>query len=131
MRARNAAAKVQAATTGSGPQRVLKGSTGSVRKAVRPVPEAATQVAGPNSKAVQAPAQRRYLVVEHLGDLKRIGRVIGEYSTLVLAQALLRAELEYGNSHVAILDRALGDAILDSTSCPVRVSLRAPRAGRS
>jgi hypothetical protein len=67
-------------------------------------------------------------VVEHLGDLKRVGRVIGEYSTLVLAQALLRSELEWGNTRVAILDQASGEAILDVTSRPARVSL--PRGRR-
>jgi hypothetical protein len=62
--------------------------------------------------------------------LKQVGRVIGEYSTLVLAQALLRSELEWGNTRVAILDQALGEAILDVSSRPARVSLRVPRGRR-
>jgi hypothetical protein len=109
---------------------VLKAAAGSVRKAVRPVLTAVTEAATPRAESSLFPASRRYLVVEHLGDMKQVGRVIGEYSTLVLAQALLRSELEWGNTRVAILDQALGEAILDVTSRPSRVSLRAPRGRR-
>lgn len=123
-------ARAQPAAPGSGPQKVLKAAAGSVRKAVRPVLTAVTETAGPGAGSSPFPPSRRYLVVEHLGDFKRIGRVIGEYSTLVLAQALLRSELEWGNTRVAIVDQALGEAILDVTSRPARVSLRVPRGRR-
>ena len=131
MRPRNAAARAQPAAPGSGPQKVLKAGAGSVRKAVRPVLTAVTEAAkaGPGSSSPFA-GSRRYLVVEYQGDMQRIGRVIGEYSTLVLAQTLLRSELEWGNTRVAILDQALGEAILDVTSRPARVSLRVPRGRR-
>jgi hypothetical protein len=130
MRARNAAVRVQPAASGPGPQKALKTAARSVRKAVRPVLSAVTEAAGPRAAGSPVPASRRYLVVEHLGDLKQVGRVIGEYSTLVLAQALLRSELEWGNTRVAILDQALGEAILDVSSRPARVSIRVPRGRR-
>jgi hypothetical protein len=130
MRPRNAAVRAQSVASGSGPQKVLKAAARSVRKAVRPVLTAVTEAATPTAGNSQFPASRRYLVVEHLGDMKQVGRVIGEYSTLVLAQALLRSELEWGNTSVAIVDQALGEAILDVTSRPARVSLRVARARR-
>jgi hypothetical protein len=123
-------ARAQSVASGSGPQKVLKQPARPVRKAVRPALTAVTEAATPRAERSHFPASRRYLVVEHLGDMKQVGRVIGEYSTLVLAQALLRSELEWGNTQVAIVDQALGEAILDVTSRPARVSLRVARGRR-
>ncbi len=93
---------------------------------MRPVLAAVTEQAPPDD-IIPAVTPRRYLVVEHLGDIKRIGRVIAEYSTLELAQAVLRSELDWGNPRVAILDQTADELILDGTRHPARVRLHGRR----
>jgi hypothetical protein len=122
--------------TKSGPRCVVKPIKSAKRKPIQSGDESQTAIrstrpAIPRPMARVPQGKRRYVVVEHREDLADVVRIIGEFSTLELAQALLRSEVEWGNASVVILDQRAGEAILDSTACPVRVSLPAPKRRRA
>ncbi len=122
LRARAAAVESPVSAPRSGPKRASRAR--SCPKRVASGHRGSTEPIELRPLATIAPGTRRYAVVEHGGDLTEIARVIAEFSTLELAQALLRSELEIGNGAAIILDQQAKEAILDATSYPVRVSLR-------
>ena len=136
MRGRAAALGQASPAIRSGPRCVVKPIKAQKRKPNQPGDRSQTAIrstkpAIPRPMARVPQGKRRYVVVEHREDLADVVRIIGEFSTLELAQALLQSEIEWGNASVVILDQRAGEAILDSTASPVRVSLPAPRGRRA